>query len=241
MPNLTYSIDESIFARFPGYMRGVVITENVKNGSSNPELISLLRETEVQVRQRMDLEHLAEDPRIAAWREAYRSMGIKPSEFRPSNEAMLRRVLHGQELPSINKLVDIGNIISIKHIMPVGSHATDVMKENIVLGPATGDEDFIAFGSEMLEHPEKDEIIFHEGKKALTRRWIWRQAKHTLTLPVSTAVEINLDGLPPVRYDDVKVAAVEMMELVKRFCGGELRFDYLTEEHPTVVIRDARN
>lgn len=238
MPGISYSIDQSVFSRFPGYMRGVLIVEKVKNGASSAELTALLRQAEGQTRRTLSLDHLAEDQRIAAWRAAYRAMGIKPAEHRPSNEAMLRRVLHGQELPSINALVDIGNIISLKYVMPVGSHAIDVMKQNITLGPASGDEIFIPFGSEILEHPDKGEIIFAEGKTALTRRWIWRQATHTLTLPQSTAVEINLDGLPSVGINEVKAAADEMQQLVKHFCGGEMQFEIIEEDNPSIVLRN---
>jgi len=238
MTPISYSIDQQVFTRFPGYVRGVVIAEHLHNASSSPELVALLREAEAGARQRLELDHLAENPRIASWREAFRAMGVKPSEFRPSIEAMLRRVLHGQELPSINALVDIGNIVSLRHMLPVGSHAIDIMKNDIALRPATGEEEFVAFGSDVMEHPEKGEIIFAEGSTVLTRRWSWRQAVHTLTLPESTAVEINIDGLPPVTVNEVKTAREEVMGLVQRFCGGEMRFEILSQSNPVIVIRD---
>jgi DNA/RNA-binding domain of Phe-tRNA-synthetase-like protein len=238
MTSVSYSIDAQVFARFPGYVRGVLIAEHVHNGASSPELVALLREAEAGARQQLDLDHLAENPRIAAWREAFRAMGVKPSEFRPSIEAMLRRVLHGQELPSINALVDIGNIVSLRYVLPVGSHAIDVMKSDIALRPATGEEEFVAFGSDVMEHPEKGEFIFAEGNTVLTRCWSWRQAVHTLTLPESTAVEINIDGLLPVTVDEVKTAGEDMMGLVKRFCGGEMRFEILSQSNPKIVLRE---
>ena len=65
----------------------------------------------------------------------------------------------------------------------------------------------------------------------LTRRWIWRQANHTLTLPETTAVEINIDGLPPVTAAEVEAAASDVMALVERFCGGTIRFEVLSRDH----------
>jgi DNA/RNA-binding domain of Phe-tRNA-synthetase-like protein len=55
---------------------------------------------------------VAEHPRIHAWREAYRAFGARPGEYRSSIEALARRVLRGDALPSINTLVDIGNVIT---------------------------------------------------------------------------------------------------------------------------------
>jgi hypothetical protein len=46
MTELFYSIADEIFARFPGYARGVVLAYDVTNGESPSEVVSLLREAE---------------------------------------------------------------------------------------------------------------------------------------------------------------------------------------------------
>jgi len=99
MEHYNYSISPEIFARFPGYVRGVVIAHGVTNGPSPAELVKMLREAEASVRDRLDPEQIAEVPRIKSWREAYRAFGAKPAEFRSSVEAMVRRALRGDELP----------------------------------------------------------------------------------------------------------------------------------------------
>ena len=53
---------------------------------------------------------------------------------------MARRVLRGDKLPLINALVDVGNIVSLRHIMPVGGHDFGVMRGDIALRFATGAE-----------------------------------------------------------------------------------------------------
>lgn len=236
MTAYTYRIADEIFQRFPGYVRGVVIAHELANGPSPPALLDLLREAEASVRARIEPEAVAEAPRIKAWREAYRAFGAKPSEFRSSIEAMARRALKNERLPAINALVDIGNLISLRHLLPAGAHAIDVLAGDIALRPATGAEQFLAFGSSETEYPLPGEIIFAEGDTVLTRRWTWRQAQHTLTLPASRAVEFNIDGLAPVYASEVEQAGVEIMELVARFCGGRARFALLDREHPSVSL-----
>jgi DNA/RNA-binding domain of Phe-tRNA-synthetase-like protein len=90
-----YSISGEVFSRFPGYVRGVVVAREVRNRPTPPELVELLRQAEESVRDRLSLEQVAEEPRIKAWRDAYRAFGAKPSEYRSSVEAMARRVLRG--------------------------------------------------------------------------------------------------------------------------------------------------
>jgi len=238
MSGIFYSIDDEVFGRFPGYVRGVVLAYGVSNGDSPPELIAMLRDAEVSVRDRVEKDGLADHPRISSWREAYRSFGAKPSKFRSSIEAMVRRVLSNHELPIINTLVDIGNVLSLRHLVPTGGHAIDEVEEDIILRPANGEETFVPFGSDQVEHPIPGEIVFVEGNTVLTRRWSWRQANHTLTLPTTTAIEFNVDGLPPVPESEVRNICQETIDMVSRFCGGRTRFEILSRENPRIKLTE---
>ncbi len=236
MAGLTYSIAPEIFQKFPGYCRAVVLAMDVHNSTSNAELPVLLRQAEASVSTQTSLESIAEHPRIKAWREAYKAFGAKPSEFRSSVEAMARRALRGDQIPSINTLVDIGNIVSLRHLIPVGGHAMDELTSDISLRLARGDEIFIPFGSKEVEHPLVGEVIFVEGNTVLTRRWTWRQANHTLTLPESRQVEINIDRLPPVELEEIHSIANQVISLVEQFCGGRLRYQILDAAHPHMQL-----
>jgi DNA/RNA-binding domain of Phe-tRNA-synthetase-like protein len=236
MNEIFYSIADEVFIQFPGYVRGVVMAYDVRNTKSPIDLIELLRSAETSVRDRLDKDKITQHPQISSWREAYRSFGAKPGKYRSSIEAMVRRVLSNNELPSINALVDIGNILSLRYLVPMGGHAIDVVKQDLVLRPAKGEEEFIPFGSKQIEHPNPGEIIFVEGNTVLTRRWSWRQANHTLTLPGTTAMEFNIDGLPPVSEAEVEDICQETMQLVKRFCRGQTRYKILSRQNSRIPL-----
>ncbi|HUY75932.1 MAG TPA: phenylalanine--tRNA ligase beta subunit-related protein [Ktedonobacterales bacterium] len=234
MNEFEYRIEKSVFERFPGYVRGVVLAWEVTNGASPDELVAQLRAAESHLRTRLTLEDLTKHPQILAWREAYRKFGAKPSEYRSSIEALARRVLREQPVPSINRLVDIGSLVSLRHLVPTGSHAIDVVTQQLSLRPATGTEDFIPFGEDQVEHPLPGEIIFVEGETVLTRRWTWRQAEHTLIAAATHALEFNIDGLPPVTVEQVQEICGEVGDLVKKYCGGTIGCEMLTEQHPAI-------
>jgi len=236
MQDLRYSVSDEIFRRFPGYVRGVVLAHEVNNCASPDALVRMLREAEAAVRGRLTLERVAEEPRIKSWREAYRAFGAKPGEFRSSVEALARRALRSEPLPSISALVDIGNVVSLRHLFPVGGHAVDVLTGDIVLRLANGGEEFTPFGSEQREHPLPGEVVFAERDTVLTRRWTWRQASHTLTLLTTRAIEFNLDGLPPVPPSEIEATCHEVMELVEQFCGGRCRCELLSQDHPRMSL-----
>ncbi|NLB84441.1 MAG: hypothetical protein GX791_09415 [Synergistaceae bacterium] len=237
MKEISYTISDEVFSSFPDYVRGVVVVRDVRNGPSPDELVALLRDAEASLRETLGDGNPAQYPRIASWREAFRQTGVKPAEFRSSIEAMARRVVKGQQIPSINALVDIGNVISLRHILPAGGHSLDDVKDDLALRPATGEETFIPFGGGgEAEHPLPGEIIFAEGNVVLTRRWSWQQGEHTLTLPETKSIEFNVDGLPPVDATLVEEICMEVKELVERFCGGTTRHELLTVENPRMKL-----
>ena len=124
-------------------------------------------------------------------------------------------------------------------MIPAGGHAIDVLTQDIELRPATGQEIFIPFGESpdaTPEHPNPGEIVFVEGNTVLTRRWVWRQSNHTLTLPTTTAIELNIDGLPPVTQAKVEEICQEAMELIKRFCGGRMWYEVITQQNPRIRL-----
>ena len=80
---------------------------------SDREAIAALRSRTVQrVRNRFRAETLASDPAVAELRRLFRAAGTDPTRYRPSSEALLRRLLKGGELPAIHPLVDLNNCLS---------------------------------------------------------------------------------------------------------------------------------
>lgn len=236
MKGIKYSISQDVFDLCPEFIRGVVVVENAQNGPSPAVLVARLRAAEEGMRSTLTTETLLDDVRIAAWRDSFRAMGVKPTKYRPSMEAMARRIVRGGTLPTINKAVDAGNIVSVERIVPIGCHALDEVLEPLELRRASGSEIFVPFGSDQPEQPEPGEIIFAEGNKVLTRRWCWRQATHTSTLPTSRRIAINVDALPPVTFEDVKEICLQLINLVKTLCGGQHVYGFMTRDFPVLRL-----
>lgn len=63
-------------------------------------------------------ESLAGDPTVAALRSLFRAAGCDPTRYRPSSEALIRRLLKGDDLPAIHPLVDLNNCLSVALAVP---------------------------------------------------------------------------------------------------------------------------
>jgi DNA/RNA-binding domain of Phe-tRNA-synthetase-like protein len=234
---MKYHVAREIFDMFPGYIRGVVIADRLQNGEAeNPDILVLLREAEAQIRARTDLEDIAAHPRIASWRAAYGKFGARPSKFWCSIEALVRRVRKGGDLPYINDLAAIGNIFSLRHLVPIGGHDVGNISEDLWLTPAKGTESFTPFGTGIVESPDVGEVVYLEGKTVLCRRWTWRQAEATKLVSETHHVAINVDGLLPVPRSEVELICEEVAHTVTRFAGGRAVCRYLAAQSPSIDL-----
>ncbi len=65
------------------------------------------------------------EPEIQDMRQIFKAIGTDPSRYRPSAEALIRRLINGKSIPSINPAVDINNYISVKYKIPIGVYDLD--------------------------------------------------------------------------------------------------------------------
>lgn len=83
-----------------------------------PELAALRRSVAERARAGLSLETLSSIPTVAALRRLFKAAGCDPGRYRPSSEALLRRVLKGEDLPAIHPLVDLNNCLSVELAVP---------------------------------------------------------------------------------------------------------------------------
>jgi DNA/RNA-binding domain of Phe-tRNA-synthetase-like protein len=87
-------------------------------GRGAPELAALCGAMTARVRERADYADLPSHPAAARIRRLFRKAGTDPTRYRPSSEALLRRLLKGEGLPAIHPLVDLNNCLSAELAVP---------------------------------------------------------------------------------------------------------------------------
>ncbi|MDY0109114.1 MAG: phenylalanine--tRNA ligase beta subunit-related protein [Candidatus Krumholzibacteria bacterium] len=82
---------------------------------------------------------------IAALQEArdlYKCFGMEPSRYRPSSEALLRRVLQGKDLYRLNNAVDACNLASLSYLLPIGLYDLARVAGDITLRVGQAGEEY---------------------------------------------------------------------------------------------------
>lgn len=217
-----FHYDPAIVTRFPLVAGGVIIGSGLKNKPSSPEVIDLYNAEQKQVVEKIGLTPLSELPTLAGWRAAFRAFGVDPTGYRSAAEALLRRLTKKGDIPSINTLVDLCNLISIRYGLPVAAIDTRFITGTITVRFARGDETFVNLNQSEADHPAEGEVIFTDEKDVvIARRWCWRQSEESAAREETANVLITIEAQNEGGKDLVKSAADELQNLLSTFVGGE--------------------
>lgn len=126
---------------------GAAVYATVKNSTYNKGLWEEINVFTRELTLTTQLEDIKKHPVIAATREAYKRCGKDPGRYRPSAEALRRRLMRGIELYQIDTLVDLINLVSLRTGHSIGGFDADkIQGTHLELGIGKVDEPFEGIG-----------------------------------------------------------------------------------------------
>jgi DNA/RNA-binding domain of Phe-tRNA-synthetase-like protein len=142
---ITLHFDPRIARLLPDLAIGCIQAEVVVTPSP-PELSAEMELAGMVLASRTTLDTLHDHPAIEGTREAYKVLGKEPSRYRPSAEALQRRVLQGKGLYYINNIVDVINLLSLRYGYSIGGWDLDRVQGDITLGIGQPNEPYETIG-----------------------------------------------------------------------------------------------
>jgi DNA/RNA-binding domain of Phe-tRNA-synthetase-like protein len=168
-------------------------------------------------KQQFDTTTIKQLPGVEATRRVYRACGKDPSRYRPSSEALIRRVVQGKDLYQIDTLVDLINLASMKFGYSIGGFDADKFEgDTLTLGVGKKDEPYEGIGRGILNI---------EGMP------VYRDSRGGVGTPTSdnerTKIELSTTHLFVIvnGYDGnretVNANALYIKDLLERFAEGK--------------------
>ncbi len=128
------SISEEVSSACPD-LQVLVIACQVRNTEPDEQLWREIEAEEAAVRATVKLEQINKWLPIQATRQAYKRLGKDPNRYRPSAEALRRRILRELPLYKVDTLVDLINLVSIRSGYSIGGFDADKIEGGkLVLG-----------------------------------------------------------------------------------------------------------
>jgi DNA/RNA-binding domain of Phe-tRNA-synthetase-like protein len=192
-------------------VRGVLVQQTPS------ELRLMLEELAAGVADQYKSATISEIPTVKAVRTIFHRTGVDPTRYRPSSEALLRRVLKGKGLYFINSVVDVVNYFSLKTLLPMGVFDADCLKPPLEFRSGRDGETYEGVGRDVLNLSGFPLLADSEGPfgsavsdsvrtqiTASTTRLLW--------------VTFVAPGVPPPDFEEFAAAMI-------RFNGGAVDQD----------------
>ena len=128
----------------------LAIACRVKNSPSDGALWQEIAVEEAAVKAACRLEEVNKWAPIKATRIAYKRLGKDPNRYRPSAEALRRRILRELPLYRIDTLVDLINLVSIRTGYSIGGFDADKIEGALTLGVGREGERYEGIGRGLL-------------------------------------------------------------------------------------------
>lgn len=215
---MIFNYHPDVRAKYPNLVGGIVVAHSVKNGASSPELLAAYHAEQQATLKRIGETPLSQIEALAAWRGAFRSFGVDPTQIRSACEALLRRLTKQGDIPSINALVDIGNLVSIRYALPVAMVDTRALTGEITVCFADGTEKFTNLGQEEITHPDPGEVIFvDDAGLVFARRWCWRQSDQSAARESTTDLLVTVEAQHAGGREAVEAALRDISALIEQY------------------------
>lgn len=232
----TFQYHPSIIERYPTIIGGVIMARGLTNGPTPPELATAYSAEQARRKQQIGETPLSQIATLSAWRRAFRAFDVDPTQYRSAAEALLRRLTKKGDIPSINTLVDIGNLVSIRYALPVAVFDTRALHGAVTVRFASGNEQYTNLGQVEEDPPVPGEVIFaDEAGMVIARRWCWRQSEPSAAQMDTTQAIITIEGHHPQARQDIEHALHDLHTLLTMYTGGSYHTAILDKDRLTFI------
>ena len=185
MRNIRFS--ESIVQKNPNISLGLVIAKKARVENSSDYFEAELTLLEKDLQEKFAASAPSENEIISATRRMYRSAGWEPTKYRPSSEALVRRLIKGKGLYKINNVVDFANLVSARYHIPLGLYDLEKIQGEITMDIGIEGEVYQGISKPVINAGGKiilrdDEGVFGNPTADSLRTSIQKETSQILTL-----------------------------------------------------------
>ena len=138
----------SIAIEIPGVKLGLLAASDVQVQLVHPGLAAEMDAVCERIRKTHTVEEVATLASVRSVRAMFHGWGVDPTRYRPSSEALLRRVVQGKGLYRISNVVDVCNLCSIETGWPFGLYDRAHLEPPITMRLGANGESYEGIGKQ---------------------------------------------------------------------------------------------
>jgi DNA/RNA-binding domain of Phe-tRNA-synthetase-like protein len=197
---------------------------NVRNAVSNPEFETYKNSELENIKKQWIGKKYKEDPILVGFRDLHQKIGRSNRDYVASPEVLRRLFLDRDRFSTINLIVDIYNLVSLRSGLALGAHDASKIQGNITLRFTKGDEIFIPLSSMEPMKIFPGEYGYVDDANNIICRMEVLQVEPTKVNIDTTDLFVIVEGNANVNNAEVRKVIGEVSSLITKFCGGKCSF-----------------
>lgn len=216
---MKFIVDENVLAL--GVKIKAVVIEGINNKEISEEYEVWRKEKVASLIEKYKDYDIKSDPIIEGFYELHQEVGVPRRKNLPASENLIRLLTKREELISINKAVDIYNILSIESKLCLGAHDIDKVDGNVTLKITDGTEKFLPLGSEELKPVKAGEYSFVDDNNDVVCWLDIRQVDKTKVTEDSKNVLYLIIGNKETKDEELEKVTNDLISLTTKFASGK--------------------
>jgi DNA/RNA-binding domain of Phe-tRNA-synthetase-like protein len=218
---LDVHFDSAVSGKFPELAVCIGTINNVHVERDNEEIRKLKNAIYEQVKNKYNIETLKDNTTVRAYRDFYWKLDIDPTKTRPAGEALLRRVLNGNELSAISTVVDAYNLASMKTIVPISGFDRDYLHPLLQVRFAKKGENFTGISMAKPLILTESILVMADEKQALSI-YPYRDCDYTkITMETQNVLVVGYGALGITR-EQMEKTVETTLSYITQVAGGEI-------------------
>ena len=214
-------LDADLGAKFPGLHAIVTYIRDMKIAPQNSELETFKTQVFAETQKKWNIDDLKDNQIFRSYRDFFWKVKVDPTKTRPASEALVRRILRGNPLPTINTLVDAYNLASVTTTIPFGAFDADKMRGIPIMREARSGEDFLGIGMDKPLQLSGGEAVIQDDER-LVAVYPYRDADYSKVTTSTRNLMLLTCGVPGIGVVELEKAEAVCVGYIARFCGGAL-------------------
>ncbi len=215
------NIDAEVVERFPGIKSAWTLIEGVKIGKNADAITAMINE----LVKNSDFESFKlQSEKLKSYKNLLKAFGVDPSKRKPSPVALVDRLAKGKDFPRINDLVDLYNMLVVKHQFSFGAFDADTLSTPLLLRFSEHSDMFQGIGTDKMKKLEKGELCyFDDTGLCIARDFNHYDSDVTKAHEGTTRILLNVDATEAHDEEQLKLVMEEAIDLITQHCGGEAK------------------
>lgn len=128
---MEFNLSPQLCATIPNFKIGLINYRNIEIGAAPQMLKGRLQLFQESLFFELEDKNVTDYEGIREWRAIFKKTGKDPNRYRPSVEALYRRVKKQQFLHSVNSATDLNNFFSLQYEIPLGIYDLDQLSGDV--------------------------------------------------------------------------------------------------------------